>query len=246
MQLVWQDNFDYTGPPDSTKWEAQTGGHGWGNNELQFYTESGNAWVENGKLIIEARREDMEGKEVTSARLRTRGMGDWQYGRIEARARLPKGLGVWPAIWMMPSFAAPINSETNRPKWPDCGEIDIMEHVAYMENTVHATVHTGAYNHIKRTQRGGKTVIADITDEFHLYSVEWDARKMVFRVDDEIIFTYAPWEDGGEVTDAQWPFDKPFHLIVNLAFGGNWGGAKGVDMSVLPARFEIDYVRVYQ
>lgn len=238
--MVWEENFDYVGPPDSNKWVAQVGGHGWGNNELQFYTESGNAWVDGSKLIIEARREDMEGKEVTSARICTRGKGDWQYGRIEARAKLPKGLGVWPAIWMMPSNFG------EGPGWPDCGEIDIMEHVAYMEDIVHATVHTGAYNHIKGTQRGGQKVINGVTDNFHIYAVEWCPDKMDFWIDDDIIFTYEPKKDGKEVTEAEWPFDKPFHVIINLAFGGNWGGAKGVDMSVLPARFEIDYIRVYE
>lgn len=238
-KLVWEENFDYEGPPNPQKWEAQVGGHGWGNNELQYYTESGNAWVADGKLIIEARREDMDGKEVTSARIRTRGKGDWQYGRIEVSAKLPKGLGVWPAIWMMPTQAP------GAVKWPDCGEIDIMEHVGYMENIIHSTVHTEAFNHVKGTQLGGMVTVDDITENFHLYSVEWDAQKMVFRVDDTVIFTYAPKLEG-DVTDAEWPFDKPFHLILNLAFGGNWGGAKGVDMNVLPARYEVDYVKVYQ
>ena len=241
MKIVWEDNFDYEGLPDPEKWEAQVGGHGWGNNELQFYTENKNVWVDGSKLIIEARLEDFEGKQVTSARIRSRGKGDWKYGKIEARAKLPKGLGVWPAFWMMPT---PTSNEEIR--WPSCGEIDIMEHVNYMTNTVHATVHTEAYNHVKGTQRGGSLVIDDITDCFHVYSVEWSSKRMDFRVDDKIIFSYAPKEDGKEVTEAEWPFDKPFHVILNLAFGGNWGGAKGVDMSVLPARFEIDYVRVYQ
>jgi len=242
MKLVWEDNFDYIGPPNPNKWEAQVGGHGWGNNELQYYTESGNAWADGSKLIIEARCEEIEGRGVTSARIRTRGKGDWKYGRIEARAKLPKGLGVWPAIWMMPTM----DTNQARIKWPDCGEIDIMEHVAYMKNTVHSTVHTETYNHIKRTQRGGQMVIDDLTDNFHIYSVEWNPDKMIFRVNENIIFTYSPKEDGGEISEAEWPFDKPYHVILNLAFGGNWGGVKGVDMSMLPARFEIDYVRVYQ
>jgi len=238
MTLVWEDNFDYVGPPNPQKWEAQVGGHGWGNNELQYYTESGNAWVDGSKLIITAKREDIAGRQVSSARIRTRGKGDWQYGRIEARAKLPKGLGCWPAIWMMPTAESPIT-------WPDCGEIDIMEHVAYMKDTVLSTVHTKAYNHIKKTQRGGNVVIPGATDNFHVYSVDWDKDKMIFRVDNDTLFTYAPKQEGA-VTEAEWPFDKPFHLILNLAFGGNWGGAKGVDMNALPASFEVDYVRVYQ
>jgi len=238
MKLVWEENFDYVGLPNPEKWEAQVGGHGWGNNELQYYTENKNVWVDGEKLIIEARRESIEGKEVTSARIRTRGKGDWQYGKIEVRAKLPKGLGCWPAIWMMPTHM-------EGQKWPNCGEIDIMEHVAYMKDTVISTVHTAAYNHIKKTQRGGEKVVEGITENFLVYSVVWDAKQMVFRVEDDIIFTYAPCQDG-VVTENEWPYDKPFHLILNLAFGGNWGGARGVDLDVLPARFEIDYVRVYQ
>jgi len=238
MILVWEENFDYEGAPNPEKWEAQVGGHGWGNNELQFYTASGNAWVEGGRLIIEARKQDIEDKNITSARIRTK--ASWKYGRIEVRAKIPSGLGVWPAVWMMP---VPISAKN---KWPVCGEIDIMEHVAYMKNIVHATVHTGAYNHMKKTQRGGTMLVKNLTDDFHVYSVDWSEREMIFRVDGNIIFTYNPWEDGNNVTDAEWPFNKPFYLILNLAFGGNWGGARGVDMSALPARYEIDYVRVYQ
>jgi beta-glucanase (GH16 family) len=240
MELIWQDEFDYEGPPDPQKWEAQVGGHGWGNNETQYYTESGNAWVENGKLIIEARREARGGKEVTSARLRTQHKGDWLYGRVEVRAKLPKGLGCWPAAWMLPTIP-----KGERLNWPECGEIDIMEYVAYMPNTVHATIHTLAYNHEIETQRGASMEIKNAGDGFHVYSVDWAEKEMVFEVDGETIFTYNPWEDGGDVTDAEWPFDKPFHLVLNLAFGGDWGGANGVDLDALPARYEIDYVRVY-
>jgi len=238
LKLVWEENFDYEGKPDPEKWEAQTGGHGWGNNELQYYTDGNNVWVEGGRLIIEARREK---ENITSARIRTRGKGDWQYGRVEVCAKLPKGLGVWPAAWMMPT-----NFDGERLKWPDCGEIDIMEHVAYMENIVHATVHTGAYNHMIDTQRGAQMKIENLNDDFHVYSVDWEPKEMVFHVDGKEIFRYNPWEDGGEVTEAEWPFDKPFHLILNLAFGGNWGGAKGVDMNCLPARYEVKYVKVYE
>ena len=241
MKLVWEENFDYVGLPNPNKWTAQVGGHGWGNNEPQYYTESGNAWVDGEKLTITARREDFEGKEITSARIRTCGKGNWQYGRIEVRAKLPKGLGVWPAIWMMPT-----PPEGERINWPDCGEIDIMEHVNYLTDTVISTVHTGAYNHRKNTHRGGQIVLPGVSDKFHVYSVDWDANKMDFQVDGKTIFHYAPKLEEENVTDAEWPFDKPFHLILNLAFGGNWGGAKGVDMNALPATFEIDYVRVYQ
>jgi len=244
MKLVWEDNFDYTGPPNPDKWEAQVGGHGWGNNELQYYTDMKNVWAENGKLIIEARREDCEGKEVTSARIRTAGKGDWKYGRIEVCAKLPSGLGTWPAIWMMPTP----QEGAERVRWPDCGEVDIMEHVGFRQGNVFATVHTGAFNHTKRTHLGGGKEVADCSEAFHVYSCEWDEKEMRFAIDGEQIFRYAPWEMDtvSEVTDAEWPFNKPFHLILNVAFGGNLGGARGIDMDVLPQRFEIDYVRVYQ
>jgi len=243
--LVWQEEFDCEGPPNPEKWTAQVGGHGWGNNELQYYTESGNAWVENGKLIIEARLEEEnaethENKTITSARIRTVNKGDWQYGLIEVRAKLPQGLGTWPAIWMMPT-------EGGR-NWPACGEIDIMEHVGWRPKDIWATVHTGAYNHKIGTQKGGTKVFDNVFDEFNVYSVEWGPEKMIFRVNSEEIFVYSPKEEmpEGTVTENEWPFDKPFHVILNVAFGGDFGGAKGIDMSVLPVRMEVDYVRVYQ
>src|SRR5687767_13536029 len=135
-KLVWSDDFEYSGLPDSTKWNYDVGGHGWGNKELQFYTNkrTENARVENGMLIIEARREAWEGKDYTSARLVSKGKGDWQYGRIEVKARIPRGRGTWPAIWMLAS--------TTPLKWPDDGEIDIMEHVGYNQGYIHGSVHT--------------------------------------------------------------------------------------------------------
>src|SRR5687768_12398673 len=148
MKPVWSDEFEYTGLPDSTHWAYDTGGDGWGNNELQFYTikRAENARVENGKLIIEARREPWENKEYTSARLITKGKADWQYGRIDVRAKLPRGRGTWPAIWMLAA---------NEPlAWPGDGEIDIMEHVGHGQGRVHGTVHTKKYNHVAGTQRG--------------------------------------------------------------------------------------------
>jgi len=245
--LMWQDEFDRDGPPNPQKWSAQVGGHGWGNNELQYYTESGNAWVENGKLIIEARveadkAEQHGGKTITSARIRSAGKGDWQYGLIEICAKIPKGLGTWPAIWMMPT-------DMGGKGWPACGEIDIMEHVGFKPEEIWATVHTGAYNHMIGTQKGDIRKFEGVNDQFHVYSVEWTPEKLTFRVDAEEIFVYSPKEflpEGTPVTDAEWPFNKPFHVIMNIAFGGNLGGAKGIDMDVLPVCMEIDYVRVYQ
>jgi beta-glucanase (GH16 family) len=235
-KLVWSDEFNYSGLPDSSKWNYDIGGHGWGNNELQYYTSKklSNARVENGNLIIEAHKEKMENRDYTSARLVTKGKGDWTYGRIDVRAKLPKGVGTWPAIWMLAS---------NGPlKWPDDGEIDIMEHVGYDQGVVHASVHCKKYYHSIGTQKTAKTAVPDCSETFHVYSLDWNAETITVLIDDKPYFTFK-----NEHTDVTaWPFNKPFHLLLNVAVGGNWGGQKGVDASVYPVKMEVDYVRVYQ
>src|SRR5688500_18417787 len=235
-KLVWSDDFTYSGLPDSTKWNYDVGGHGWGNNELKFYTKnrSENARVEKGYLIIEARKEPWEGKNYTSARLITKGKGDWQYGKIEARARIPKGVGTWPAIWMLAS--------TTPLKWPDDGEIDIMEHVGYDQGQIHGSVHTKKYNHVLGTHKTGIINVPDCSEKFHVYSVDWDASSVKVAVDSTVYFTFANEQSGY----ASWPFDNPMYLLMNIAIGGNWGGQKGVDTTIWPVRMEVDYVRVYQ
>lgn len=235
-KLVWSDEFNYSGLPDSTKWTAEVGGHGWGNNELQYYTRnrSENARVVNGLLIIEAHKENFEGKEYTSARLVTKGNGDWQYGKIEVRAKLPRGRGTWPAIWMLGS-TEPFN-------WPYDGEIDIMEHVGYNHGFIHGSVHTKQYYHSIGTQKTDTIFIADCAENFHIYSVEWTKEQVAVAVDGKTFFTFNNEHTGY----AAWPFDNRMHLLLNLAVGGNWGGAKGVDESIWPRRMEVDYVRVYQ
>jgi beta-glucanase (GH16 family) len=233
---VWQEEFNYTGLPDTTKWGYDIGGHGWGNNELQYYTRSiQNAKVENGILTITAIKEKMEGRNYTSARIVSKNKGDFLYGRIEARAKLPTGRGTWPAIWMLPTDWA-------YGGWPASGEIDIMEHVGHDPNTVHITVHTEAYNHSKGTQKGKNRMVPTAMTEFHNYRVDWTPDSIKGFIDDELLFTFANEKRGS----ATWPFDKRFHLLLNLAIGGNWGGAQGVDDAIFPARFEIDYVRVYK
>jgi beta-glucanase (GH16 family) len=234
--LVWSDEFNYTGLPDSTKWNYDVGGHGWGNNEQQYYTEKRreNARVENGVLAIEARKEDWQGRPYTSARLVTRGKGDWQYGRVEVRARLPKGRGSWPAIWMLAS-KEPLS-------WPDDGEIDIMEHVGWNPGFIHASVHTKSYNHVAGTQKTDTVVVADYAEQFHRYALDWTADSIKVSVDDSTYFAFA---NEGKGKDA-WPFNQPFYLLLNVAVGGFWGAAKGIDESIWPLRMEVDYVRVYR
>ncbi len=235
-ELIWSDEFNYSGLPDSTKWNYDVGGHGWGNNELQYYTSRRpeNARVENGILTIEARKEDFEGKKYTSARLVTKGKGDWTYGRIDVRAKLPKGLGTWPAIWMLGS--------TTPLKWPEDGEIDIMEHVGYDQGKVHASVHTKKYYHSIGTQKTAQIMVPDCSENFHVYSLIWDKETITMLMDNQPYFTFTNEHTGKEA----WPFDGPFHLLLNVAVGGNWGGAKGVDENIWPQKMEIDYVKVYK
>lgn len=233
---VWADEFDYTGRPDPSKWGYDIGGGGWGNNELQYYTNSvDNAGVANGKLTITAKKESLGGREYTSARLITKGKGDFLYGRFEIRAKLPAGKGTWPAIWMLPTDWAYGN-------WPESGEIDIMEHVGYDPDVIHISTHTGAYYFKINTQKTAVKKINNTTTAFHLYRVDWTPYAIRGFIDGEKIFEFINEGKGYKV----WPFDKRFHLLLNIAVGGDWGGAKGVDPAIFPAVMEVDYVRVYK
>lgn len=234
-EVIWSDEFSYEGLPDTTKWGYDVGGNGWGNNELQYYADSRleNSRVENGKLIIEAHYEFFSGKAYSSARLITKNKGDWKYGYFEMRAKLPSGRGTWPAFWMLPT-------DWEYGGWPDSGEIDIMEHVGYDTENVHGTVHTKSYNHIIGTQVGVAKPVPDCEEEFHVYGCEWTADYIKMYIDDELYFTF---ENQGNWQ--AWPFDKRFHILINLAVGGNWGGVEGVDSEAFPTQYIIDYIRVY-
>lgn len=238
-KLVWADEFNYTGLPDSSKWSYDIGNGtgGWGNNELQFYTASriNNARVERGTLAITAVKEDYNGAGYTSARLVSKGKGDWKYGRMEIRAKLPKGRGVWPAIWML-------STDWAYGGWPGSGEIDIMENVGYNPDSVFATVHTTSYNHVIGTQKTGSVARKDLSAAFHIYAMEWTDKNISVFIDKEKYFDFSNEGTGGKV----WPFDQRFHLLLNLAVGGNWGGKKGVDQSIFPQAMQVDYIRVYQ
>lgn len=238
-QLVWNDEFDYYGLPDSTKWSYDVDGNGWGwgNNEAQHYTakDTSNTYVENGLLTITAKIDSMGGKRYTSARLITKSKGDWIYGRFEIKAKLPTGLGTWPAIWMLPT-------DWEYGGWPDSGEIDIMENVGYDPDTIVGSAHTKSYNHVLGTHKNGKIYIPTSYIDFHVYAVEWEEKEYRVYVDDRHYFTFKNEGTGF----SEWPFDKKFHILLNLAIGGNWGGQKGIDDSLFPHRFFIDYVRVYE
>ena len=239
---VWSDEFEYLGSPDSTKWNYDLGDGcpnvcGWGNNEAEYYTkDSKNIRVENGNLIIEVHKDSLGGNAYTSARIVSKQKGDWLYGRIEVKAKLPKGKGTWPAIWMLPT-------EWKYGGWPASGEIDMMEHVGYDPGVIHGTIHTDLYNHTKGTQKEGKVTVNDCMDAFHVYAIDWTEDKIDFFVDGKIYHTVIrePKDDF-----KGWPFDQPFHLIMNIAVGGNWGGKEGIDDSIWPQQMEVDYVRVYQ
>ena len=251
-RLVWSDEFDYEGAPDPKKWNYEVGFVR--NNELQYYTNDRreNARVEKGMLVIEGRKErfknpsyepnakghgnkSKEFAEYTSASLTTYGLANWTYGRVEVRAKLPTGRGTWPAIWML-------GASRGKVSWPKCGEIDIMENVGFDPDGIHTTIHTQAYNHTKGTQKGHRTTVKRPFDDFHVYAMEWTEKEIAFFVDDQKVFTF---QNDGKGEDA-WPFDKPEYLLLNLAIGGAWGGAKGVDESIFPQKYLVDYARVYE
>ncbi len=243
-QLVWSDEFDYTGLPDTSKWTFDYKEDGaWYNNELQFYTRNDvdNAYVDNGYLTITAIKETFLNKEYTSARLVTANKGDWTYGRVEVSALLPSGRGTWPAIWMLPT-------DWVYGSWPTSGEIDIMEHVGYDPNSIYATIHTEAYNHMKNTQVGESITDTTVESSFHLYAIEWEPGEIRAYFDDILYatFSYDPYESANIPVYEAWPFDEDFHLILNIAVGGSWGGAGGMDDSIWPQEMLVDYVRVYQ
>jgi beta-glucanase (GH16 family) len=234
--LVWNDEFNNPAltMPDETNWWYETGNGGWGNNEIQNYVagKKGSnvvAEVSNGTLKIKCMK---VGSEIISARMNTN--ESWTYGYMEARLKLPKGKGTWPAFWMMPK---------NYVSWPGSGEIDIMEEVGYNPNYTSSSIHCDAYNHTLGTQKTAEVLTAGAQDEFHVYALEWTADYIKTYVDGKQLLYFANDKQGKNAT---WPFSNPFYIKLNLAWGGDWGGAQGVDESCLPATYEIDYVRVFQ
>ncbi|MFN8349287.1 MAG: glycoside hydrolase family 16 protein [Spirosomataceae bacterium] len=235
---VWQDEFEKDGLPDPAKWDYEVGGNGWGNNELEYYTKENlkNARVENGKLIIEAVKESFNGNNYTSARLITKKKGDWLYGKLVIRAKIPQGTGTWPAIWMLAT-----EQTYGTAYWPDNGEIDIMEHVGFDPNNIHGNIHTKAYNHSIGTNKGNNVIVPTAISGFHDYILEWTPTSIKIFVDDNNYFSFQKESNEWQ----KWPFDKPFYLLMNIAVGGTWGGQNGVDNSIFPQRMEVDYVRVF-
>ena len=229
--LVWNDEFSGSAI-DGSKWTHELLPPYTFNNELQQYTDSpNNSRVEDGQLVITGRN---DGGGYTSARLNTSGKGDWLYGRMEGMVLVPDGVGTWPALWMLPS-------ELVYGAWPDSGEIDIMEHVGCDLGVMHGSVHTGAYNHMIGTQQTGG-LPADAYS-FHLYAVDWSEDRLIFSLDGREYFRF---ENDGTGDYATWPFDQLFHIVVNLAIGGDWGGYCGLDAGAFPEEYRLDWIRVYQ
>lgn len=231
---AWADEFNTDGAPDASKWTYDTGGSGWGNHELEYYTSTtNNANISGGMLSITARKENVGGMNYSSARMVSKTPADLIYGRIEVRAKLPAGRGTWPAIWMLPNDYA-------YGSWPNSGEIDIMEHVGYDPANVHFSIHD-------QVNYGGNSKtstmkIPTFSSDFHLYRADWTPDGMKGYYDDQLVFTYTNPNTGWQ----SWPFDKAFHMMLNLAVGGDWGGAQGVDDSIFPCTMQVDYVRYYK
>lgn len=236
-KLKWADEFNGKGLPDAKNWTYDIGGTGWGNNEKQFYTnaDTTNVMIDKGNLNIIARKADKENMKFTSARIASRKKFDWKYGRLEVRAILPKGKGAWGAIWMLPT-------DWKYGNWPKSGEIDVMEHVGYEPDSVYGTIHTQSFNHSINTQFGKGLKIGDLHTAYHVYGIEWFKDRIDFFIDGNLYMTFKNRGKGS----TEWPFDQTFHLLMNVAVGGNWGGKMGIDESAFPATLKVDYVRVFQ
>jgi len=237
-QVVWADEFDTDGAPDATKWDYDIGGHGWGNSERQYYTDRAeNVRVENGVLVIEAKEEAYQGNAYTSARLVTRGKAAWKYGRIEARMKLPYGQGIWPAFWMLPT-------DSPYGGWPMSGEIDIMEYLGHDTDTAYGTLHYGG-GELGHRYTGTHFTLPTgaFPDAFHTFAIEWAPRQIRWYIDGELYQTQVSWTSESGPYPA--PFDQPFHLLLNLAVGGEWPGYPDAT-TVFPQQMLVDYVRVYQ
>lgn len=240
-RMVWHDEFDGRAL-DLRKWRYDTSHNkgGWFNGERQYYSAGQNVRVIDGVLSIEARHEKLDpkrfpdwgGQEYTSARIVS--TGGWKYGFYEVRAKLPCARGTWPAIWMLP---------VKMTKWPDDGEIDIMEQVGAEPNLIYASLHTKLFNHTIKTQRSAQKLVPTSCSAFHTYQLDWRANSITIGVDGQGILRVLDNRPGGK---AAWPFYTPFEMILNLAIGGDWAAAKGIDDSAMPQRMDVDYVRVWQ
>jgi len=240
--LTWSDEFDGAdgSAPDPAKWVLETGGGGWGNNELEYYTaRRTNSRVEKGKLVINAVQEKFTGpdgvtRQYTSARLKTQKLFAQKYGKFEARIRIPKGQGMWPAFWLL-------GDDISTAGWPACGEIDIMENIGSERATIHGTIHGPGYSGADSFGASYVLPVRNVGDDFHVFAVEWEPNEIRFYVDAQLYQTRTP-ADLPE--DTRWVFDHPFFLILNLAVGGKWPGNPNPSTK-FPQQMLVDYVRAY-
>ena len=242
--LVWSDEFSSANgsAPDSTKWTYDIGGGGWGNQELEYYTSRPqNVQIQNGNLVITALQENYTGtdgiaRNYTSARLKTQNLFAQAYGRFEARIKIPRGQGIWPAFWML-------GNDITQNGWPKCGEIDIMENIGREPGIIHGSLH--GPSSVAPTSDRTSTIFLpagqNYADDFHVYAIEWEPGAVRFYLDSNNYATFAEgqWPSGG-----QWVFDHPFFIILNLAVGGVWPGNPG-STTQFPQQMLVDYVRVY-
>lgn len=234
--LVWSDEFNYRGFPDTTKWSFATVGNflHWGNNELQYYTreEKKNAYVSKGNLRIQAIK---NGDKITSARLESAGKGNWKHARVEVRAKLASGRGVWSAIWLLPS-------NWNFSKGYVDGEIDVAEYLGFNQDSVFHAVHTYTHNFDRKETNTDATLVFDSVEAYHVYAVEWNSDTISFFIDDKLVHSYIRTEN----LHLRWSFNQPYSLILNVAVGGEWAATKGIDYDCFPVQMYVDYVRVYE
>lgn len=230
---VWADEFNINGAPDPSKWTFEIGGGDWGNNELEYYTNGNNVIIDNGALKITAKKESFGGRNYTSSRMITKNKADWKYGRFEIKAKIPRGIGTWPAIWLLAT-------DNVYGGWPNSGEIDIMEHVGFDQDKIHFTVHNKTYN--GGNGKGAALIVPGASDAFHVYRCDWTPAGIRGFIDEQEYFEYSNPNSGSDT----WPYDQRFFMILNVAVGGNWGGQQGVDDASFPATMEIDYIKVYK
>jgi beta-glucanase (GH16 family) len=232
-KLVWQDEFNEA-QIDRTKWNFEKGAWGWGNAELEDYTDRpANARIENGRLVITAIKEKYESSQYTSARMTTQRLGQWTYGRVEARIRIPRGQGLWPAFWMLGSDISPVG-------WPRCGEIDIMENIGKEPGRIHGTVHGPGYAGPLGPTSPYDLATGAFADDFHVYAIEWEPTEIRWYMDDVLYKTLTQKDVAGK-----WVFDHPFFILLNVAVGGGWPGNPDAT-SVFPQTMQVEYVRVYE
>lgn len=234
--LVWTEEFNYNGLPDDKYWSFE---QIWVNNEKQTYTinDTDNCYVENDYLKITALKEQYGATQYTSARINTRGKFNFTYGRVEGRIKVAGGRGTWPAFWMMPESFDPLTNP-----WPDCGEIDIMEYVGYDADHIHAHCHNELYSGLTANDYGASVEVDNVSTMWHIYGMKWNEERLIFYVDDWVYFVY----ENISVGKKQYPYIEPFYIILNLAIGGNWGGAQGIDDSIFPVSYYVDWIRVFR